>query len=68
MPNIEDICSDNDYILSKMRIERIFTLEENGDDIEIVDGCDDWYSLTLTKNDCLALSKLFNDLSCLWET
>lgn len=75
MSKLEDglikVDSQNNEIVKQLLSDRVFNVEyvENENQIDgverlyITEGCDDYFSMELTKDRCLALSKYFKELS-----
>lgn len=51
-------------LLHELESERVFNIfKKHNNEILLSEACDDWYSIVLTKEKCLQLSKLFAKLS-----
>lgn len=51
-------------IMQELIDERVFSVQEDGNgDIEIIEQCDEWFSVTITKNDAKEISDFFRALS-----
>lgn len=63
-----EIQSTYTSILSQLRDEHIFAIDEDNGNVCITELCDGYYDHTLTKQDCLELAKLFADLAKVIDT
>lgn len=50
-------------ILETLMDERVFTVWKTEEGFCVVECCDEYFGYDLNKNDCLELSKLFQDLA-----
>lgn len=50
-------------ILEKTSNERVFTVMLNGNELSLMECCDECFCMELNTTDCLELSKLFQDLA-----
>lgn len=51
-------------IMTKLKEERVISVQEDGSgDIEVIEQCDDWFSVTITKQDAKDISDFFLALS-----
>lgn len=51
-------------IMQELKDERVFSVQEDGNgDIEVIEQCDDWFSVIITKQDAKDISDFFLALS-----
>lgn len=51
-------------IMQELKDERVFSVQEDGNgDIEVIEQCDDWFSVIITKQDAKDISDFFIALS-----
>lgn len=60
----ERICPNGfEDIINKLASEHIFGLDIIKDKLCILELCDEWYGVELTKQDCIELSNMFKFIS-----
>lgn len=64
-PRYEDRISPNGFedIINKLAQEQIFALDIIEDRLYIIELCDEWFGMELTKQDCIDLSNMFKFIS-----
>lgn len=60
---VEKVLSKHDFILAKLKKERIFGINVADTDVYVVEECDEWFGYQLDKQDCLKISEVFSDLA-----
>lgn len=58
-----EIIKEHKYLLDKMKKDRIFSLCFENNKFYLDEQCDNYFSHELTKEDCIELSKMFDEIA-----
>lgn len=53
----------HEKLLEKLEDERVFSIECSNGEFYILEQCDEYFSYSLTKEECIELSELFRELA-----